>query len=116
MRYNELVRNVNDATPANVEVVLIEDDEVFVGGYFDPNWFENAANTPVIVEVRAPADAVVEDVVVNEIITTINHELVHNEQNEQGRFIEDWDGSYEDNPNEIEAYAREGDHEFYQGV
>ena len=114
MRYNELVRNVNDATPANVEVVLIEDDEVFVGGYFDPNWFENAANTPVIVEVRAPADAVVEDVVVNEIITTVNHELVHNEQFEEGRYIEDYEGEYMENINEIEAYARESDHEFFK--
>ena len=115
MRYQELVRSINDATPENVEVVYIENEEVLVGGYFDPNWFENGEETPVIVEVRAPADAVVEDVVVNEIVTTVNHELVHNEQNEQGRFIEDWDGSYEDNPNEIEAYARESAHEFYKG-
>ena len=111
--YEEVVSYYNTDTPANVEVVFIENEEVFVSGWFNPNWFEDGENTAVLVEVRAPAGTVVEEHIVNEVVTTINHELVHNEQHEQGRFVEDYQGEYADNPNEQEAYAREAAHEFY---
>ena len=123
MTYKDLVKLHNKNSPSRVEVRLVEDDDVpqgecYVQGWFNHLWQECAENTPAVAEVavNVNADIPEEEVeaLVNEIVVAINHELVHDEQHREGRYIEVWEGEYVDNPNEIEAYAREGKSEYYK--
>ena len=100
-----------------VQVQFIADEDVrqhdtYVQGFFDIYWFENGYDAPILLEIISYCNADIEDSELElldaEVSTTVNHELIHLKQKEEGRFIEDWDGEYQDNPNEIEAYADEG--------
>lgn len=99
-----------------VEVIFVADEDVrphdtYVQGFFDIYWFENGSGAPIQLEIIAYCNADIEDEELegldSETSLTVNHELIHLEQYDAGKFIEDWDGEYEDNPNEIEAYANE---------
>jgi len=100
-----------------VQVDFIADEDVkphetYVQGFFDVYWFENGYDAPILLEIISYCDADIEDseleLLDTEASITVNHELIHLQQYNEGRFIEDWNGSYDDNPNEIEAYANEG--------
>ena len=120
MTYQDLVKDYQEQVDSEVvEVALVEDYDVpqhacYVGGFFDPNWFENGAKTPIQVVLLVNSNADVEenkehlDGIDSEFVMTLNHESIHLQQWKEGRFIEDWDGDYMENPNEIEAYANEG--------
>lgn len=100
-----------------VQVDFIADEDVrphetYVQGFFDVYWLENGYDAPILLEIISYCDADIEDseleLLDNEVSITVNHELIHLQQYNEGRFIEDWSGEYNDNPNEIEAYANEG--------
>tara|TARA_R110001592_G_scaffold150903_1_gene376956 strand:+ start:404 stop:796 length:393 start_codon:yes stop_codon:yes gene_type:complete len=104
-----------------VEVLLVEDEDVrqgdiYVQGFFDVYWMEHGASTPIQLEVITYCDADINEdeleAIDLEASLTVNHELVHLQQYEEGRYIEVWDGDYNDNPNEIEAYAKESEGRF----
>jgi len=99
-----------------VQVDFIADEDVrphetYVQGFFDVYWLENGYDAPILLEIISYCDADIEDsefdLLDAEASTTVNHELIHLQQYNDGRFIEDWSGDYHDNPNEIEAYANE---------
>ncbi len=103
-----------------IEVILVEDydvpqGEMFVQGFFNMYFKEDGELTPITVEFIVNTNADIDltseelDNIDKEFVRTVNHEMVHLEQWKEGRFIENWDGEYMDNPNEIEAYDREGD-------
>jgi hypothetical protein len=100
-----------------VQVQFIADEDVrphdtYVQGFFDLYWFENCYDAPILLQIIAYCNADIDDSELDGLDTeasiTVNHELIHLKQEQEGRFIEDWDGEYQDNPNEIEAYADEG--------
>lgn len=100
-----------------VQVDFIADEDVrphetYVQGFFDVYWLENGYDAPILLEIISYCDADIDDseleLLDTEASITVNHELIHLQQYNEGRFIEDWSGEYNDNPNEIEAYANEG--------
>ena len=122
MTYSEFVDNHNTLTSHQVSVVLQEDYDVpegecYIGGWFNPLWEECGEDTPILIEVAVRMDADIEEAdeasMLNELLLAVNHEFIHWEQYEDGRYIKEWSGEYEDNPNEIEAYARESKREYY---
>ena len=106
-----------DAT--KITVTLKEDydvpsDDLYIGGFFNP-YFQEDESVPIeiIFWVNSIADIDTTDTfwmdnIDSEFVQTVNHEMTHLLQLQEGRFLFDWNGSYEDNPNEIEAIANEG--------
>lgn len=41
----------------------------------------------------------------DDFFETIAHEFVHVDQHDKDRYVSNWNGSYSDDPNEIEAWA-----------
>ena len=103
-----------------IEVTIIEDydvptDAIYIEGSFDPNFDDDWDQMPI--EITFLVNTIEADVSLTkeefdkldaEFVRTVNHEMTHYNQLKEGRFIFNWDGEYLDNPNEIEAYANEG--------
>ena len=94
-----------------ITVKFVEDEDVrqmdfFVQGWFNPSWLECGEETPILVEliVYINADVPEEDMgaIDEEFIKTVNHEMVHLEQFEDGRFF-----LMSEEEREEEAYSKE---------
>ena len=116
----ELVKSYQEQVDASkIRVNFVEDFDVpqgdlYIDGAFNPH-FESDEDVPIEINfyVNSHADIDDSDIVWmdnidHEFVMTVNHEMTHLLQLQEGRFIFDWTGAYEDNPNEIEAYANEG--------
>ncbi len=111
-----------------VEIVVVEDDDcrqddLFVTGSFNPCFERESLSKPIRIEIICNTS----DAWVNltekelkhfdsEFVRTVTHELVHLEQYQEGRFLINWKGDYLENPNETEAYEREYDGNFREGI
>ena len=120
----DLVKSYQAQVDANrIRVNLVEDYDVpqgdmYIDGAFNP-LFEADEDVPIEINFYVNSIADIEDPdtfcggiwldnIDEEFVKTVNHEMTHLRQLQEGRFIFDWTGAYEDNPNEIEAYASEG--------
>ena len=121
MTYFELADELKKLVdPALVNVEVIEDYDVpphacFVSGWFYPD-FEEDDREPISIEIAINTHSDVPEADIEgirkEFVLAVNHEMVHLEQFNEGRFIFVWNGPYGENPNEIEAYFREDKMEF----
>ena len=116
----ELVKSYQEQVDSSrIRVELVEDYDVpqgdmYIDGAFNPH-FEKDEDVPIEINFYVNSIADIDDTdtvwmdnIDHEFVMTVNHEMTHLLQLQEGRFIFDWTGAYEDNPNEIEAYASEG--------
>ena len=116
----DLVESYQQQVDANfIKVNFVEDYDVpqgdlYIDGYFNP-YFKEDESIAIEINFYANSHADIDttddfwmDNIDSEFVKTINHEMTHMLQLNEGRFIFNWTGAYEDNPNEQEAQDNEG--------